>query len=198
MKRFLPVACASAIVLAAPSAIAQTAPASAIEWGGFLGYNRMVAPSVDHDRELSATNGGITGAALILYRSRHILSPFLELGYVNIYASRERTDVPGYGTLESENSLDAWSLIFGPALDVGPVRMRGGIGFYRLQVESTVLGKTINPVEYDLGWFASVQATVFKAGGVSFAPEVRALLISEASTATIAIGLSGRGNLLSW
>lgn len=187
-----------ALLLASPTAAAQTTPASALEAGGFLGYNRMIAPSVDHDHELSATNGGFIGSATILFRSRHVLSPFLDIGYARIYSSRERVEVPGYAPIESDNQLSTWTLIFGPALDIGPLRLRGGAGYYRLQVHSTVLGTTVRPAEYDFGWFASIQGHVFRAAGLSWAPELRALIISEASTATVAIGLSGHGDVLGW
>lgn len=177
---------------------AQESPRSAIEAGGFVGYGRMLAPSVDHDREQWSRSGGAQVSAMVLYRSPHFLSPYLEVGYAQLYASRESVDTPDLGTLESDNSLSALSLVGGPALDLWRFRIRGGVGLYRVHVHSTVLGVTIDPAEYDLGWFASAGGHVYRSPHLRLGFELRSLLISEASTVCVGLGLTGTGDVLSW
>lgn len=198
MSRTLRVAVCAAVALGSSAAVAEKPPPSALEAGAFLGYGRMLAPAVDHSHELSARNGGIAASAVVLYRSPHFLSPFLEIGYAQLYASQERIDTADLGTLESDNHLSALSFAAGPALDVWRLRLRAGMGIYRVIVESAIAGVTITPAENDLGWLASAAAYPYQRPGLRIGLEARALLISEASTAVIALGVTASGDALTW
>jgi hypothetical protein len=198
MKLIVPIQ-AALVILSLSFAAAGQDRQSGLELSGYAGWGRMIAPQVEHSHEIDATNGGIEASALLLYHSSHILSPYLETGYARLYSSRERIDLgTELGVVETSSFFTTFWLAAGPALDLGPLRIRGGLGMYQLRVDSTVDGVRIRPSELDLGWFASVSGFPFQYKGISFGPECRLLLISEASTAAIGIGITGRGDLLKW
>ncbi|MBI4957666.1 MAG: hypothetical protein HY908_37010 [Myxococcales bacterium] len=192
-------ALAAAFALSLPALAQADGPSrSALELRALAGYGGMVAPSVSHERELWARNGGAMLSATLLYRSTLPLSPFVELGYAELYASRERVDTAELGALDAESSLATVSFVGGPALDLGLFRLRGGIGLYRMLVESTVRGVTIHTAENDLGWFASVGGDAYRTERFRLGLELRALLVSEAGTACLGVGLTAAGDALVW
>ena len=174
-------------------------PRRALEADLHLGWTRQIAPSVDHTYETWSRNGGIALHAGILLRSPYFLSPFLDVGYVQLYSSDEEKDLGApLGTVKSQNSLSAWSLVGGPAVDIGRVRVRAGIGMYRLQVRSTILGTTITPAELDLGYLVTLGVMLWRSDRWKVGLESRALLIAEAETAAVSLGFCGAWDTVKW
>lgn len=198
MKRLAAVCVVTALSTLALRASAQE-PTRALEADLHLGWARQIAPSVDHTYETWSRNGGIAAHGGLVLRSRYFLSPFLDMGYVQLYSSDEEKDVgPPLGTLKSQNSLSAWSLVGGPAVDIGRVRLRAGMGVYRLQVRSTVLGATITPTELDLGYLVTLGVTLWRSERWKLGLETRAFLISEAETGAVSLGVCGGWDTVRW
>ena len=88
--------------------------------------------------------------------------------------------------------------LFGPALDIGHLRLRAGMGLYRVQSTVTVLGVTSRPALTNLGWFLSASYDVLRFDRVRIGPEVRALVIEEGRTVNVAATLNARFDLARW
>jgi hypothetical protein len=181
------------------AALAAAEPSNALEVDLFAGWARQIAPSVDHAQETWSRNGGLSVQGGFLLRTSYFLSPFVDLGYLQLYAADETRDLGApLGQVESESSLSALSLSLGPAFDLGRFRARAGMGVYRLRVESTVLERTITPAEYDLGYLLTLSGALWRSGRWSVGIELRAYLIAEAETGGAALGVTGSWDAVRW
>jgi hypothetical protein len=187
------------LVCLASAARAETRPTKALEVGATGGYSWMLRVEDSDAVRVWSRNGGEAVSAYVLYRSPYFLSPFIDVGYFPLYASQETRAVGApFGTLASDNKLGTWAFIAGPALDVWRLRFRAGLGAYRLQVRSTVLGQTITPSELDGGYMFGVSGWFLVRSRVRVGLDARVGLIVEADTPLLALGATIGGDALTW
>ena len=196
MRRALVLLFAMAV---APTARAEGEPSKFLEVGVFGGHSWSLRVHTENEQRVASRNGGEAFAAYALFRSPYFLSPYIDVGYYPLYASQETRDVgPPFGTLRSTNSLSSWALVAGPAFDVWQLRFRAGMGVYRLQVRSTVLGETITPSELDGGYLFAVSGWFLVRSRVRVGLEGRLGLIVEADVPMLALGATIAGDALTW
>ena len=194
------VAAAFGMVLfgATGGAEAESRSPYALELSTSLEYGRMIAPSVDPSRELSARNGGPAIGVAASFRSPYFLAPFLDVGYAQLYTSEEQRTLASGVALRSQNSLSTiWGQV-GAGGDIWRFRLRAGLGVYRLRVQSEVLGVTISPTEIDYGYSLSVAGFLYDSGRLRIGADAHLFLIAEAETANVALGVTVAGDAVSW
>lgn len=195
MKR----ACAFGLVLAWASGARAEAPDRFLEVGVFGGHSFQLRVHQENEARTWSKNGGEAFAAYALFRSPYFLSPWVDVGYFPLYASQETREVgPPFGTLHSTNSLTTLAFTAGPAFDVWRLRIRAGMGAYRLQVRSTVLGETITPSELDGGYVFALSGWFLMRSRVRVGLEARLGLIVEADLPFLALGATVGGDALTW
>jgi hypothetical protein len=187
----------TAAVVAMAREAAADPPRRAVEASVSLGYGHALLPAFDRSRETSSTNGGFFWSLGAAYRSRYLFIPWIEIGSAPIYRSVERVKPDQPSTLgQSRSSLSTAYLAVGPAVAFGPARLRAGMGLYRMQVESSFGGHTIDPAVYDLGYLASYRIHARSGRRGAWGLDLTALLISEAQL--VCIGLSLVGSVNPW
>jgi hypothetical protein len=185
-------------LVVAGAAGAEPRPRYALEMSTSIEYGRMIAPAVDHSHELSARNGGAVIGLAASFRSPYFLAPFIDVGYAQLYSSEEQRVLASGTLLRSQNSLSTiWGQV-GAGLDVWRLRVRAGLGVYRLRVQSEVLGITITPTELDYGYSLSVSGFFYDSGRLRIGADAHLFLISEAETASVALGLTVAGDAVCW
>lgn len=147
------------------------------------------------------TVGG--GLALnIAYRSPYFLFPFLDVSY--LWLSDNRQQVPGVDGASPtivDNSMNGLFAYVGPATALGPVRLQLGFGAKILFRHTTVSGpssSTSNPVDASLSALLSAGFDLVRMKNFSAAIEGRAYIVPSFSGSIFAMGMTGRGNVLSW
>ncbi len=193
-------ACAFVLVTAlSASARAEAPPRKFLEVGAFGGHSFMLRVHSENEERTWARNGGEAFAAYVLYRSPYFLSPYVDVGYFPLYASQETREVgPPFGTLHSTSSLATWGFVAGPAFDVWRLRFRAGMGAYRVQVRSTVLGETITANELDGGYMFAASGWFLLRSRVRVGLEARLGLIVEADIPLLTLGATIGGDALTW
>jgi hypothetical protein len=183
----------------ASSAHAESRPRHALEVGLFGGHSWSLRVHTENEQRVWSKNGGEAFAAYALFRSPYFLSPYIDVGYYPLYASQEARDVgPPFGTLHSTSSMSTLAFVAGPAFDFWHLRLRAGMGAYRLQVRSTVLGETITPAELDGGYLFAVSGWFLVRSRVRVGLEGRLGLIVEADIPMAAVGVTIGGDALTW
>jgi hypothetical protein len=86
----------------------------------------------------------------------------------------------------------------GAGVDIWRLRLRAGLGIYRLRVQSEVLGITIVPTELDYGYSLSAAGFLYDSGRLRIGVDAHLFLIAEAETASVAFGLTLAGDAVSW
>ncbi|HEU4382006.1 MAG TPA: hypothetical protein VFR85_00785 [Anaeromyxobacteraceae bacterium] len=201
MKRL---ALALALVASSAARAEEAKPAEgasshdAWELDAFLGYGQLAWPAMDTSTQTWA-NGGPGFALTVAYRGRHFTHPFLDVSYVPIMSSGRSVYIPGSipgGSAFASNSSWAMGFILGPGWDIDWFRLRAGVGFYSVKVETAVLGQTNSSSKVTLGFLAAAGALVWKSDPFALGVEAR-LAALEAPTqgiyqASWEIGLTGR------
>lgn len=156
-------------------------PPFQLEASASFGYTRASSESFGGDGRLAVQNGGPSISAHVAARLRHPVMPFVELGTTPVFRSDDAADLgPWGGTTTAYNRLSATWALAGPEVPIGPLRLFGGVGAYRLAVRSTVLGVTATSTDWSFGY--GFGATVHLLSRESFRVGVggRVLLLSEA------------------
>jgi hypothetical protein len=170
----------------------------ALELSTSIEYGRMIAPSVDHSHELAARNGGAVIGLSTSFRSPYFLAPFIDVGYAQLYGSREQRILASGAPLRAQSSLSTiWGQV-GAGVDIWRLRLRAGLGVYRLRVQSEVLGITITPTELDYGYSLSVAGFFYDSGRMRIGADAHLFLIAEAETASVAFGFTVAGDAVCW
>ncbi len=187
------------VTLLSPCAFGETPPKKFLELGAFGGHSFMLRVHTEDEERDWSRNGGEVFAGYALYRSPYFLSPYVDVGYFPLYASQESREVgPPFGTLHSTSSLTTWGFVAGPAFDVWRLRFRAGMGAYRVQVRSTVLGETITTSELDGGYMFAASGWFLLRSRVRVGLEARLGLIVEADIPLLALGATIGGDALTW
>ena len=168
------------------------------ELDAFVGYGQLAFPAMDTSTQTWA-DGGPGFALTVAYRGRHFTHPFLDLSYVPIISSGRSVYLPGSvpgGSAFASNSSWALGFVLGPGWDIDWFRLRAGVGFYSVKVESTVLGQTNSSSKTTLGFLAAAGVLVWKGDPFALGVEAR-LAALEAPTngiyqASWEVGLTGR------
>ena len=189
------VACSAARAEEAKPAAEQVA--QAWELDAFLGYGQLAWPSMDTSTQ-TWSNGGPGFALTVAYRSPHFTHPFLDVSYVPIISSGRSVYLPGVPgqTAFASNSSWAVGFIVGPGWDIDWFRLRAGIGFYSVNVETTVQGQTNSSSKLNLGFLAAAGVLLWKPEPFALGVEARVAAL-EAPTngiyqASWVVGLTGR------
>jgi hypothetical protein len=194
-----PVAAALALSLAAPAAGAETPPRRALELSASWGASRMLRPSQDQARELSARNGGLALGARLLLRTTEALSPLLDVGFTPLYRSDEvAPTLPSSPPATVRSSLASSHVLAGLALGDGWLRPWLALGAYRLQVRSTLGGTTISPSVWTYGYGGGLDATLLRRGPIRVGLQARVLVLSEAETIAATLGAVISSDLVAW
>ncbi|MCC7384764.1 MAG: hypothetical protein IT384_23140 [Deltaproteobacteria bacterium] len=135
------------------------------------------------------------GALTVLVRSRYFLSPFLELGTVNLFSGVIRGVE---GSPDADSSLSATSLLFGPAIDLGPLRLEAALGTFRLTMRSRIAGDLAVASEGLLGYSLGATAFVLAWPQVRLGVQLKAQAITEASILRAQLGLALSVDAASW
>ncbi len=187
---------------AAPALLVTRKPESksyGIELTLFGGYNRQLASGLERSGEISARNGGGAIAGGIVLRSPYFVSPFVDIGYYQLYSSRENVDLGAAGgKTVAASALSTFGFMVGPAVDIWRFRVKAAIGVYNVHVTSTVLGKTTSPDEIDLGYMLAVSGYFLKTPLIQVGAEVRGGIITEADTGFMSFGFTVSGKPISW
>jgi hypothetical protein len=180
----------------APAASVPTR--NSIELAVFGGYSRIIS-KIDHTRESAAFNGGSAIAGTVLYRSPYFLSPFVDVGYYPLYASRDKVDVASAGgTIRVASALSASGFMVGPAVDLWRFRLKWGVGVFNVNVRSTALGNTSKPDEIDFGYMLALSGFFLRSPRIQVGGEARAGIIVEADKAFVALGFTIAGQAITW
>ena len=199
-----PLALALALVATTAARAEEASPATAEkapeiwELDAFLGYGQLAYPALDTAGQTWA-NGGPGFALTVAYRGPHFTHPFLDLSYVPIISSGRNVYIPGSipgGTAFASNSSWALGLVIGPGWDIEWFRLRAGVGFYSVKVQTTVLDQTNSSSKTTLGFLASAGVLVWRSDPFALGVEGRVAAL-EAPTngiyqASWEVGLSGR------
>jgi hypothetical protein len=192
-------------ILTPASASAQSTAAEdgakthAFELGAFLTATWLpkglaVDAGVQSDRNI-----GFGGAISLAYRGPFFLYPFIDIGFFNL-ADSTINPVTQLGLSDDtvENSLYAWTFTFGPGVDVGPMRFRGGVGMNRL--ETSVKGPDFEDDIAALGFVTSLQVSGALARTDTFRlnAEGRITYLVYAGAVMFALGVSGAADVISW
>jgi hypothetical protein len=186
---------AASLALLPATARADERPPRGLELSLSWGLARMIQPSVDHGRELSAANGGLALSARILARTGVSLSPLFEVGTTPLYRSDER--VPGSSEV-IRSSLSAFHAVFG--LGFGRAWLRPWVGFaaYRVAVTSTLSGVTIKPASWSFGYAGGLEARVVSTSRVSVGLHATLHVVAEAQTTALIGGAVVSGDAITW
>jgi hypothetical protein len=142
---------------------------------------------------------GFGGSLSLAYRGPFFLYPFLDIGFFNLAQSTihpvSRLGISGD---EVENALNAWTFLFGPGLDTGPMRFRLGVGLNRL--ETSMEGKNFSDDASAAGFVTSlmISGAVFRAGPFRLNVEGRTTYFMYATGIAFALGISGAADVFSW
>lgn len=175
-------------------AAADDRPPRALELSLAWGLARMVSPSVDRSRELSASNGGLGLAGRLVVRTAVSVSPLVEVGGAPLYRSDER--LPTGSVIRS--SLSESHVLGGLAFGRAWVRPWVAFGVYRLQVRSSLDGVAIDPVSWAVGYAGGVELQLVSASRVSVGLGASVLLMTEAQTAAVLAGAVIATDALRW
>jgi hypothetical protein len=140
----------------------------------------------------------------VLLRSPYFLSPFFDVSWAPLRSAVLLADLGAEagGVAASTSSVGTVGVVFGAALDVGPVRALAAVGTYDTVVRSQVRGVRMMTTELDLGYALGLQLfalrvptgrRTFKVGA-----DVRAGIVSEAGMAYATFGLVLAEDALAW
>lgn len=172
----------------------------AFELGAFLSATWLpkglaVDAGVASDRTV-----GFGGALTLSYRGPFFLYPFIDLGFYNLAASSiHPVDKTGGISADTiDNSLNAWTFMFGPAVDVGVMRFRLPVGFNRLEI--SVDGKDFDDDVYAAGFVTGlhVAGSVARTKTFRLNVEGRITYMMYAGSTFFALGISGGADLFTW
>jgi hypothetical protein len=188
----------AALGLLASPARADDRARHALEVDAFGGYDLMLRGNAGEGPTAWKRNGGGALAGSLAWRTPWV-SPFVDVGYYPIYASRTEVDLgPSLGTAAATGSLAAMGVLGGLGVEAWRLRLRAGIGAYDVLVRSTVLGRTITPRETDMGYLLALRGTFLRSARLEVGAEVRAGLIVEADTVFASFGLTIGGDALTF
>ncbi len=176
--------------------VAEKAP-RAWELDAFLGYGQLAYPAMDTSTQ-TWSNGGPGFALTVAYRGAHFTHPFLDVSYVPIMSSGRSVYLPGVPgtTAFASNSSWAMGLVIGPGWDIDWFRLRLGVGFYGVKVETTVLDQTNSASKATLGFLAGAGVLVWKGDPFAMGLEGRLVALQQPTNgiyqASWEIGLTGR------
>lgn len=178
-------------VVPAATTTSPRVPTRALEIGTFLGYGGGIGKQGDIGEVLRSRRGGFLLTAGVLYRTRYFLSPFVDAGFYQLYASRNRVDLGSLGGVTDVNStLNAVGFVSGFALDAWRLRFKGGVGLFDVIVRSEVLGDRLATSELDMGYVLGIGGHILQRDRVKIGLELRAVAIVEAGMGVLALGLS--------
>jgi hypothetical protein len=174
--------------------------ANAIELTVFGGYSFMLPVRLDRRDEVSRFLGGGTIAGGILYRPPYFVSPFVDVGYYPLYASRNAVDLgpDAGGRAVTTSSLAAIGMSAGLAADVWRLRIKAGAALYDLLVRSSVLGQEVRSSEIDGGYMFAIAGDVVRTARLHLGLEARVGFIVEADTTFLALGTTLGGKAIAW
>jgi hypothetical protein len=162
-------------------------PARAVVVQAEAGFGGQVAPTVNHDRELSHSKGGLAFGGTLRLRSRYFLSPFFRFSYVPVYANEQQE--PPQQEIRKNRST-ALTLAFGPSLDIWRLRLGAGLSFSNLRVSSSFAGTTLRTHPWYQGYEATVCATVFHRQKIDLGAAASLLSITEADLVLLTVQLT--------
>ncbi len=168
------------------------------ELDAFLGYGQLAYPGMDTSTQ-TWSNGGPGFALTVAYRGQHFTHPFLDVSYVPIISSGSSVYIPGSvpGTSAfASNSSWALGFMLGTGWDIDWFRLRLGIGFYNVTVETTVLDQTNSSSKATLGFLAAAGVLVWRTDPFALGLEGRLAALQAPTNgiyqASWVIGLTGR------
>lgn len=127
-----------------------------------LGLGLHAGWSVSTQKWTPIDDGALLGASLSL-ESTYFLTPVFSVHHAWLASSDTRADLGApLGDVAVESSLRSLAFLLGPAVDLGPVRVTGSVGLYRLTVESTVDGVTLDASTLAFGYALSVEGWVYR------------------------------------
>ena len=198
-----PLALSLALLAASFAARAEEARPAAVqvtqawELDAFLGYGQLAWPAMDTSTQTWA-NGGPGFALGVAYRGPHFTHPFLDLSYVPIISSGRPVYLPGVPGQAAFASNSSWALglIVGPGWDIDWFRLRAGVGFYSVNVETTVQGQTNSSSKVALGFLAAAGVLLWKPDPFALGVEARVAALEAPLNGIYqtswVVGLTGR------
>jgi hypothetical protein len=86
--------------------------------------------------------------------------------------------------------------VAGPAVDLWRLRLQAGVGIYQVRVRSTVLGRTVDPSEIDMGYAFALSGFVVRGARLKVGLQARLGVIVEADLTFASLGIVLTGDAL--
>ncbi|MEI9935729.1 MAG: hypothetical protein WDO69_00760 [Pseudomonadota bacterium] len=193
----------AAPVPVAPAAVAPAAPApepSSLELFGTLALSITDGEPANPGLTNSFRRVGAYGEAGVAYRSKYFLDPFASVGYGTL-ASGDTTlpDDPDYGpggTLHQH--LGMWLISPGVTTEIWRIRLRLGIGLGIVKESNRFQGQNNTATQLPLAWQAGLGFNFYKVPRFRLDAEARFIQAKGADVTFWALGITGRGDLITF
>ena len=149
---------------------------------------------------------GIYGEGGVAYRSKYFLDPFISLGYATL-ASGD-TDLPDSDTIVDgkpaytagtlHQHLGMWLISPGVTTDIWRFRLRFGIGLAIVKESNRFHGENNTATQLPLAWQVGLGYNFYNAHRFRLDAEARLVQAKGADVIFWTIGITGRGDLITF
>ena len=103
----------------------------------------------------NSTRDGITGTFRVKWGSSNLLGVGVETGYIPISTMAMNSLASEFGSVDVSASLSAIPVLAIFTIQRLGIQMHTGIGYYRMTAKATVMGKTMESSEWNMGYMLS-------------------------------------------